>query len=124
MQTIETSSGRLYVKDGIMRLDLKDNARIDLPEAIEIVDAQVETVGSGPRLPLLVDFRTTKHMGSDAREHFLGEVSLNTLTKVVLWVKSPISKLIGNFFLGLSRQRVNLRLFTNEDEAIQWLREK
>ena len=41
---------------------------------------------------------------------------------IALLVGSPLSRVIGNFFVGLNRSTFPLRLFTSEEEAIAWLR--
>jgi hypothetical protein len=37
-------------------------------------------------------------------------------------VANPLSRVIGNFFLGLSKTAFPLRLFSDTDNAIAWLR--
>jgi hypothetical protein len=38
-------------------------------------------------------------------------------------IQSPLSRVIGNFFMGLNKPRVPARLFKSEKEAVKWLKE-
>jgi hypothetical protein len=40
-----------------------------------------------------------------------------------LIISSPLSRAIGNFFLGLNRTSMPTRLFTSEADALAWLSE-
>lgn len=41
---------------------------------------------------------------------------------MALLIGSPVSRMIGNFFLGINRLRVPVRLFSDEAEALEWLK--
>jgi hypothetical protein len=41
---------------------------------------------------------------------------------VALLVGSPMSRAIGNFFIGLNKPLIPTRLFVSEPEALAWLR--
>lgn len=72
--------------------------------------------------PLLIDSRGIKSMTRDARNQFStrGRES-NTIAFGIL-IDSSISKVIGNFFMGINKPAVPTRLFDNEEEAIVWLK--
>ena len=40
---------------------------------------------------------------------------------VALVIDSPLSRVLGNFFLGFNRPETPARLFTSVDEARAWL---
>ena len=48
-------------------------------------------------------------------------VRLGEARATALLTSSPVSKTIGNFFMGLNKPLSPTRLFTNSDKAIQWL---
>jgi hypothetical protein len=37
-------------------------------------------------------------------------------------IRSSISRILGNFFLGLNKTRFPLRMFADLDDALAWLR--
>ena len=45
-----------------------------------------------------------------------------TSVAVALLVGSPLTRVIGMFFMGLNRPATPTRLFTSEPEALAWLR--
>src|ERR1700756_4774181 len=38
-------------------------------------------------------------------------------------IESPLSRIIGNFFMGLNKPSVPAKLFNNEQDAIAWLKQ-
>lgn len=48
---------------------------------------------------------------------------LSTPGQAARAVSSPVSRVLANFYFGISHPRLPIRLFTAEDEALEWLRE-
>ena len=65
-------------------------------------------IGGGRRRPLLVDMRQIKSQSREARDYYAGEGSAAQYTAVAILVGSPISRLIGNFFLGFKIGRAHV----------------
>lgn len=57
----------------------------------------------------------------DMRQLGLNQKSLEMTKALALLVTSPISRLIGNFFMRLVNSPYPTRLFTSEQEALIWL---
>ncbi|MEO7327151.1 MAG: STAS/SEC14 domain-containing protein [Minicystis sp.] len=74
------------------------------------------------RLPVLADVRTVKSVERAARLHLTGPEAARLNVAVALLVGSPLSRAIGNFFLGLNKPLIPCRMFTGEPEALTWLR--
>ena len=74
-------------------------------------------------LPLLCDLTNVIRMSHECRKHFAGQEHAETFSKAALIVSNPISRLIGNFFLGLNKPLKPTRLFTNKEAALSWLKE-
>jgi hypothetical protein len=79
-------------------------------------------ISKGKKLPLLVDSRNIKSMEREARVYYAGEEGRKSVSACALLIGSPVSRVIGNFFMGLNKPLVPTRLFTSETEAIEWLR--
>lgn len=107
--------------DGICRTKTKDQAEISLEEAREN-SATVNSFFRGQKYPLLVDARTIKYISKDARKQFAVNGRETSITSFALMVKSPLSRVIGNFFMGLNKPSIPARLFDDEQEAIAWLK--
>jgi hypothetical protein len=74
-------------------------------------------------LPVLADIRHVKAIEREAREVYRSREKYNMeVTALAILVGSPLSRAIGNFFIGLSRMPMPTRLFTSEADAIRWLK--
>jgi hypothetical protein len=105
---------------GFVRATVQNGAEMDLQDAKEAL-ATTERVARGERRPVLVDLRGIRSQTREARQYFVGEEATRVSAAVALLVGSPVSRVVGNFFLRLNVQRTPTQLFTNEAEAIAWL---
>jgi len=121
-KVIETTAFQTWMgNDGIARTKVKPQSEITVKEAKENSDA-VNSLHSETNFPLLVDARNIKSMTKDARDHFSMNNRASYVNAFAILIDSPLSKIIGNFFMGLNKPRVPARLFTEEEEALLWLR--
>lgn len=102
----------------IARLDWAPGAVCDLATA-EQVDREVQELGRG-KVRLLVDLRPDAAVDRAAR-HFFINLHAHYLA-VALLAGSPATRMLANFFLGMKRGLVPVRIFTSEDEAVSWIR--
>jgi hypothetical protein len=107
--------------DGICRTKTKPMAEIKLAEAIENSRA-VNSFYKEKKFPLLIDARNIKSMEREARKQFSVSGRETSITSFAVMVKSPLSRVIGNFFMGINKPAVPAQLFDNEQEAINWLK--
>jgi len=61
-------------------------------------------------------------MDKESRRFHAGEMPEQYAKAVALIEKSPVSKVIGNFFLGINKPPFPTKLFTKKHEAIHWLK--
>jgi hypothetical protein len=71
---------------------------------------------------MLVDTRGIRSFERDARAHFLADQA-DSLAMALL-VGSAVNKMIANFFMGMHRQAIPVRMFTEREPAIAWLHEQ
>ena len=81
-----------------------------------------ELIHGNPK-PLLCDLTNVVKMNQDCRRYFAGKEHAEVFTKCALIVTSPISKIIGNFFLGANKPIKPTRLFTNVAQGLTWLKD-
>lgn len=91
-----------------------DDARENLSVSVELTD--------GRALPALIDLRHVRSQSADARALFAGPEATRVSSAVALVVGSPLTRVVGSFYLGFNRPEVPTRLFTSEEEAEAWLR--
>lgn len=102
--------------------------RIDEGASIELEDARVdkalaEQVHGGAEHVVFIDMRGVKAISKDARSYYAKPVEETRIcTKAVaIVVSSPISRVLGNFFMGSNKPVVPARMFNSSEAAIDWL---
>jgi hypothetical protein len=107
--------------DGICRTATKAGAEVELQHAKEN-SLIVTSLYKDKKFPLLVDSRNIRSISKEARKYFSTNGRETKITSMAILVNSPLSRVIGNFFMGLNRPQVPTRLFESETEAAEWLK--
>jgi hypothetical protein len=122
--SVTLSSGRYWVDDeGFLRGVCADGANPTLADAKEQV-AHQRTMAGGKRLPFLMDISKVRMLSRDARNYFASPEAAEVFSCTALVVASPISRAVGNFFLGLNKPLMPTRLFSTEADGLVWLRDQ
>jgi hypothetical protein len=108
-------------EDGILRTTVKPFSEITIAHARENTEFVLK-LKDKETVPILVDLRNIKSISKEARAHFSMKGRKGAVNAMALIIKSPVSKVIGNFFILLDKPLVPTRLFTNESEALTWLK--
>jgi hypothetical protein len=115
--------GRYWLDDeGILHGVAADDVTHTLAQAKEQLELQRAMAGDVAR-PFLMDIRTAAGLERDARTFYAGRDAAKVLRATALLIGSPLSRALGNFFLGLNKPHMPTRLFTDEESAMAWLRE-
>jgi hypothetical protein len=116
---IDRPKFRVWLRpDGIVQLVWTPNVLISRGDAIEAIDALAQLTGGRPS-PLLVDAHAARTQDRRARAEFVSRIDL--VSAIALLVTTPLSRMMGNFFIGVSRPMVQTRLFEREAPAVAWL---
>ena len=84
-------------------------------DAEEQTREQRPMAAAGAR-PFLMDISRVRSLSRDARNHFAHSDGVREIFScVALVVGSPLSRAVGNFFIGLNKPGMPTRLFTSED---------
>jgi hypothetical protein len=108
-------------EDGIARIIHVPDAEVTLEDAKETMAAYLK-LNKGKRMPLFVDTKKMKSLAREARHYYAGEEAAKVASAVAIIVGTPVSRVLGNFYLGLSNPHLPSRLFTSEAEALEWLK--
>ena len=110
---------RIWVRpDGIVQLAWTPRSEISLEDAVAAIEAMSEITG-GRRSPLLVDTREIGQMERSDRLEFVRRG--DQVSAVALVVGTPLSRMLGNFFIAVSKPMAPTRLFDDEGSAVAWL---
>lgn len=110
----------LLWKRGIICGRFLPGVEVELEDAIENVRVTARLT-EGKRLPVMVDLRAVRSQSADARAYLAGQEATRVSLAVALIIRSPVSRMLGNFYLGFNRPEVPTRLFTSVAEAEDWL---
>ncbi len=119
---IETAAFRVWWDDDarVARVEWLPGSRGDLA-TVKAVTAAILRLARGP-VPLLVDIRHMAAFEREARAHLLDDYG--GASRVALLAGSAVNRMVANFFIGMKRLPVPIRMFTDRTEAITWLREQ
>ena len=121
-EVIEVETGPIWLgEDGIVHTSAKPGSEQTLADAREAI-AAIAKIGRGKALPVLVDFKNIKSQDRGARTYYAGKETAQAVTACAILISSPLSRVIGNFYMGLNLPVTPTKLFTSESEAIEWLK--
>lgn len=106
--------------DGIVHLVWAPRAVMGLDDARAAIDAMAMITGGRPS-PLLVDAHLAGPQDRAARSEFTSHGSM--VSAVAILVGTPLSRMMGNFYLAVSRPTAPTRLFEDDVAAVAWLSE-
>jgi hypothetical protein len=110
---------RMWLRpDGIVQMDWAPRIATGLVEALEAVETMTRITG-GRRSPLLVSLLGAGPQDRAARAEFACRDDV--VSAVALIVGTPLSRVIGNFYLSVNRPIAPTRLFDDEPSAVAWL---
>ena len=122
---VETSTQKLYWdEENDIAVGVLVFAEQTLDKAKENIDAQQrirDDLGK-EKTRVLIDMREMKSITRDAREYYAGERTCSIQRATALLVKSRISKVMANFFMGFNKPITPVRMFTDYDKAVAWLK--
>lgn len=120
-EAIETKTAKIWLsEDGFICLKILPGSSL----SVEDMKAQLKVVSNlagNKIIPILVDSRGVKSIDRDARV-FIQKEGNKIVSSLALLIGSPVSRLIGNLFLGINKPSYPIMLFTSEDKAIAWLK--
>ncbi len=121
-EVIETKIAKVWLgEDGIIRVVTLPDVEVTLENITEI-NRNIKKLIMGKKVPVFTDIRGVKSITREARLFASGEDSAQVSSAAALLIGSPVSKVIGNFFLGINKPPYPAKLFSSEKKALQWLK--
>ncbi len=110
---------RLWIRpDGIAEITWTPHVPSGIEDARQAVQGMRELTG-GRAAPILVHTTDAGPQDRAARMEFIG--SQEVVSACALITGNPLSRLMANFFMNVSRPNVPVRMFDNDADAIDWL---
>lgn len=118
----------LLTRTSTIRLESNTLVRVTiLPGAVQTLDdakengAAMDKIMQGRQFRALVDLRQMKSQDREAREYYTQPGHTPGLVAIALLIGSPMSRVIGNLYMGFTKSDIPTRLFTSDADALQWL---
>jgi hypothetical protein len=121
-EEIETEAGTVRIREnGIVHVVL---ARyVDVPiESARALHAARQELCQLPRA-VLADIRQARSAQILAMRYTAGPEVAALTTRLALVIGSPVSRMIGNVFMGMWKPPYLTRMFTDQEAAVAWLLE-
>jgi hypothetical protein len=121
---IRTAIADVYAEDdGTVVLRFRPESLATVESVPEVVRAHV-AAARGAKRPALADVSGLKFADLEARKLAAGPEVAAVCSHMALLVGNPVSRILGNFFLRVSRPLYPTRIFTDEASARRWLAEE
>ena len=122
--TIETRTTKMWLDDdGIIRIVTKPRVtRQTLSDAVENMEA-VDKVRLGKKRPIFVDIRDAMSTDAEGRRYYSRTELAENFSAGAFIVDSPLSRVIGSLFMGISKPPFPVKLFDSPEKALEWLRD-
>jgi hypothetical protein len=104
----------------IIRLRVIDNIELEQQDAKDMI-ADATALAKEQDYAILFDANSNGTISFEAREEFAK--SKKRIAAAIV-TKSLANKLLGNFFVNFHKPKSPSRMFSEEQEAIEWLREQ
>ena len=88
--------------------------------ALQVLEVGLQIV-DGPK-PTMVLMQDIARVEREARAFFASEEYMQLCSQTALVVGSPVSRVIGYFFVGLNRPKYPYKIFEDPELAAEWLR--
>ena len=108
-------------EDGILVYQPRPGADVSYDFAAQVLELGLQ-LAEGRTRPTLVLMQDVARIDREARAFFASEAYLRLVYRTALVVSSPVSRVIGNFLVGLNRVKFPCRVFDDQERAVAWLR--
>ena len=119
-QTLKTRTHEGFLgEDGIIYVKAYDNLTHNIQDGIA-VSGIYQKLSEGKKRPVVCDMSQIKGIDRECREYYAGEEHNAEYIAIALVVKSKISRVIGNFFLGINKPINPTTLVDSVEDGVTW----
>jgi hypothetical protein len=119
-ESYRNQNARFWIEEGILFFEYKPNTTIDLEVAMRVVADRV-AFQNERQLPVFCNMRGMISIDKAGRDYLAKSGSL--LAKAVaLIVNENVSMTLSTFYLEINKPSVPTQIFTDEQEALEYVR--
>jgi len=120
--SVATASGAVTHLGGAVCQITHDVSSIKVEHAKENIDVALQLVNT-PKVYVVIDLSGVRKADKETRSWGSSEELSRKAGAIAILVASPVSQMIGSFFIGINRPPVPTKLFHQRAKAVAWLRE-
>jgi len=98
-----------------------EGAIVEVGDVRQVLEAELALLGERGGALVLVDARPVRSMTRAAQRLTAEHPAAARTDALAIMVEGPVSRMLGNFFMSVSRPTYPTRLFTEEAAARAWL---
>jgi hypothetical protein len=118
-EAAESENIKIWIKDKVMWAKYKI-VDVTREKARDMIATRLK-VCSGEIYPFFADVTEVKTIDREVREEFAKGDGIAMMSACALLIRSPLNRILGNFFIFVNKPLVPTRLFTSEQDALEWL---
>ena len=108
-------------EDGIVIVRKKQNSFVDIEEALEDYEVHRKLAGSKPSPSMLI-MTDMLNASAKAREFFSLPIHAEYRCAEAFVVNNLAIRMLITFYMKTAKKKYPIRIFSNEEEALAWLR--
>ena len=121
----DTGKGSVCLYDnGVMHQVYKDAIHLDIKDSQKEMEIYRKDYCPDGARPILVDITNVRSTSKESRGIYASKDTAQVFSKAALLVGNPVSRIMGNFYLGLNKSAMPVKMFTDPDEAMDWLEQE
>lgn len=123
-EILETKCVEMWLEeDNIVYVSVKPDSEVKLDDVTEIKRTKTKLIGEKKHV-LCADIINIKSITKEARDFTAGQETKNeSLLAMAFIIGAPISRVVGNFYIGLNKPIYPTKLFNDKEKAFKWLKE-
>lgn len=119
MNSVENDFIKFWIEEDILFFTYKKDILVTLDVAKAVVKLRLECQKGKTYKAVMI--MTPINFTPEARKYLAVE-GLEGIEKGALVSKSPVTTVLGNFYMMVNKPIKPIKLFNNKDEAVRWLR--
>ena len=95
----------------------------ELADSLDELRIYQETFCKEGKKPIVVCLTNIKTVSKESRDIYSSDEMGSIISAAALLVGNPVSRIMGNFYMGINKTKMPVRMFTSTGSAKTWLRD-
>jgi hypothetical protein len=120
----KTSQGEVWMdEDGILYQDYAPGTELTHKDSLKELMVYRTYFCKEVKRPIVVDITNIKRVSKESRDIYSSEEMGGLISAAALIVGNPVSRIMGNFYMGINKTKMPVRMFTRTGDARKWLKD-